>query len=73
MKGKSDLVTDERPRDANVIDLMERLRESLSQSGSGQAKKTVGTKARKACARAQTAAQGSRGSLTYGNLMKRWR
>jgi DNA end-binding protein Ku len=36
MKGKpADLVSDERPRDANVIDLMERLRRSLEASGRG--------------------------------------
>ena len=34
MKGKEPkLVSDERPRDSNVIDLMERLRESLGQVG----------------------------------------
>ncbi len=34
MKGKEpDLVVDERPRDSNVIDLMERLRQSLDKSG----------------------------------------
>ena len=41
MKGKEPhLVVDERPRDSNVIDLMERLRQSLGQSGGrGSAKK----------------------------------
>jgi non-homologous end joining protein Ku len=34
MKGKeAQLVIDERPRDSNVIDLMERLRQSLDKSG----------------------------------------
>lgn len=48
MKGKeAKLVTDERPRDSNVIDLMERLRASLGQSGNSRTKKTAGTKARK--------------------------
>jgi len=52
MKGKeAKLVTDERPRDANVIDLMERLRASLGQSGNGRIKKTARTKARKPAVR----------------------
>ena len=55
MKGKEpDLVMDERPRDANVIDLMERLRESLNQSGRRVgAKKAAGNKARKTPLRAR--------------------
>ena len=54
MKGKeAKLVTDERPRDSNVIDLMERLRASLGQSGNGRTKKTAGTKARKPVVRAR--------------------
>ena len=53
MKGKeARLVTDERPRDSNVIDLMERLRASL-QSGNGRTKKTARTKARKPAVRAR--------------------
>jgi DNA end-binding protein Ku len=37
MKGKEpDLVVDERPRDSNVIDLMERLRHSLDRSNGGR-------------------------------------
>ena len=31
---KADLVVDERPRDANVVDLMEKLRQSLESAGS---------------------------------------
>jgi len=54
MKGKeAKLVTDERPRDSNVIDLMERLRASLGQSGNGRIKKTARTKARKPVVRAR--------------------
>jgi DNA end-binding protein Ku len=55
MKGKKpDLVLDERPRDANVIDLMERLRQSLNQSGGRRsARKTVGNKVRKPSVRAR--------------------
>jgi DNA end-binding protein Ku len=46
MKGKrADLVSEERPRDSNVVDLMERLRRSLETSG-GQ--KKTGRGARKA-------------------------
>ena len=55
MKGKEpDLVVDERPRDANVIDLMERLRESLNQSGRRKgAKKAAGNKTRQTPLRAR--------------------
>ena len=54
MKGKeAKLVTDERPRDSNVIDLMERLRASLGQSGNGRIKKTARTKERKPAVRAR--------------------
>ena len=54
MKGKeAKLVADERPRDSNVIDLMERLRESLGQSGSGRAKKAAPSKAKKPAVRAR--------------------
>ena len=55
MKGKEpDLVVEERSRDSNVIDLMERLRQSLDQSGSRRgAKKVTGSKARKTPARAR--------------------
>jgi DNA end-binding protein Ku len=48
MKGKEpDLVVDERPRDSNVIDLMERLRQSLDESGGRAAKKNARTTNRK--------------------------
>jgi DNA end-binding protein Ku len=48
MKGKEpDLVVDERPRDSNVIDLMERLRQSLDKSGGRAAKKNARTTSRK--------------------------
>jgi DNA end-binding protein Ku len=48
MKGKEpQLVLDERPRDANVIDLMERLRQSLDQGGRGGARKAARAKGRK--------------------------
>jgi len=55
MKGKEpDLVVEERSRDSNVIDLMERLRQSLDQSGSRRgAKKVTRSKARKTPARAR--------------------
>jgi len=54
MKGKAPhLVVDERPRDSNVIDLMERLRQSLNQSGSRGARKSAPAKTRKAPARAR--------------------
>jgi len=56
MKGKeAKLVKDERPRDSNVIDLMERLRASLGQSGNGRIKikKTARTKTRKPAVRAR--------------------
>ena len=54
MKGKeAKLVSDERPRDVNVIDLMERLRQSLGQSGTGRAKKTTRSKSPKPVVRAR--------------------
>jgi len=54
MKGKEpDLVVEERSRDSNVIDLMERLRQSLDQSGGRSAKKVTRSKARKTSARAR--------------------
>jgi len=55
MKGKEpDLVVEERSRDSNVIDLMERLRQSLDQSGGRRgAKKVTRSKARKTSARAR--------------------
>ena len=56
MKGKEpDLVVDERPHDSNVIDLMERLRQSLGQPGGrGTSKKaTAGRKPRKTPVRAR--------------------
>ncbi len=55
MKGKeAKLVADERPRDSNVIDLMERLRDSLGQSGNGRTKKTaMRGKAKKTAIRAR--------------------
>ena len=52
LKGKEpDLIVDERPRDSNVIDLMERLRQSLNQSGGRGAKKSTRGKTRKTSAR----------------------
>jgi DNA end-binding protein Ku len=55
MKGKEpDLVVEERSRDSNVIDLMERLSQSLGQSGSRRgAKKVTRSKARKTAAPAR--------------------
>jgi len=55
MKGKEpDLVVEERSRDSNVIDLMERLRQSLDQSGGRRgSKKVTRSKARKTSARAR--------------------
>jgi DNA end-binding protein Ku len=55
MKGKEpDLVIDERPRDANVIDLMERLRQSLNQTGGRSGvKKSAKTKTTKTSGRAR--------------------
>ena len=55
MKGKEpDLVVEERSRDSNVIDLMERLRQSLDQSGGRRgAKKVTRSKPRKTSARAR--------------------
>ena len=54
LKGKEpDLIVDERPRDSNVVDLMERLRQSLNQSGGRGAKKSARGKARKASTRAR--------------------
>ena len=57
MKGKEpDLVVEERSRDSNVIDLMERLRQSLNQSGGRRgARKATQSKTRKAPARARKA------------------
>jgi DNA end-binding protein Ku len=57
MKGKEpDLVVEERSRDSNVIDLMERLRQSLNQSGGRRgARKATQSKTRKAPARARRA------------------
>jgi DNA end-binding protein Ku len=47
LKGKpADLVTDEHPRDSNVVDLMERLRRSLEKTGKG-ARSGSGKRARK--------------------------
>ena len=55
MKGKeAKLVADERPRDSNVIDLMERLRESLGQSAGGRTKKAAKSGARKPVVRARS-------------------
>jgi len=55
MKGKEpDLVVEERSRDSNVIDLMERLRQSLDQSGGRRGtKKVTRSKARKTSAHAR--------------------
>jgi DNA end-binding protein Ku len=54
MKGKEPkLVVDERPRNANVIDLMERLRQSLDRSGGRSAKKTARTATTRKTARAR--------------------
>ena len=55
MKGKEpDLVVEERSRNSNVIDLMERLRQSLDQSaGRHGAKKVTRSKAHKTSARAR--------------------
>ena len=54
MKGREpNLVVDERPRDAKVIDLMERLRQSLNQSGGRGAKKAARTSASRKTARAR--------------------
>jgi DNA end-binding protein Ku len=55
MKGKEpDLVVDERLRDSNVIDLMERLKQSLDQSGGRRgAKRVTRSKTRKPPARAR--------------------
>ncbi len=55
MKGKEpDLVVEERSRDSNVIDLMERLRQSLDQSGRRRgANKVTRSRARKTPARAR--------------------
>ncbi len=48
MKGKpADLVSDERPRDSNVVDLMERLRRSLEGAG-GRARTSKRAKAKRA-------------------------
>jgi len=49
MKGReAKLVMDERPHDSNVIDLMERLRQSLDQGGRGRARKSARARSRKA-------------------------
>ena len=54
MKGREPkLVLDERPRDAKVIDLMERLRQSLDKSGGRGAKKTARPSASRKTARAR--------------------
>jgi DNA end-binding protein Ku len=56
MKGKEpDLVVEERSRDSNVIDLMERLRQSLNQSGGRRSTKKAQSKTRKTPARARKA------------------
>jgi DNA end-binding protein Ku len=57
MKGKEpDLVVEERSRDSNVIDLMERLRQSLNQSGDRRGtRKATQAKTRKTPARARKA------------------
>jgi DNA end-binding protein Ku len=55
LKGKkADLVEEERPRDANVIDLMERLQQSLQASGRGAGK--AGTRTRRKAPRPRKAA-----------------
>src|SRR5262245_47187121 len=48
MKGKkADLVSEEPPRDAKVVDLMERLRQSLDASGKRGGRRTSGSSARR--------------------------
>jgi DNA end-binding protein Ku len=54
MKGKeAKLIVDERPRDSNVIDLMERLRQSLDKSNGRGTKKTVRASAKRKTVRAR--------------------
>lgn len=60
MKGKKPtLVSDEPPRDAKVVDLMERLRRSLDASGGGRGTRKPASRARKS-ARAKKGANGRR-------------
>jgi DNA end-binding protein Ku len=55
MKGKkADLVAEEQPRDAKVIDLMERLRQSLDASGGRGRRQAAAGRARTKTARSAT-------------------
>ena len=61
MKGKkADLVAEEPPRDAKVIDLMERLRQSLDASGKGGGKRAVASRSRTARRTAKRASRSAR-------------
>ena len=61
MKGKkADLVAAEPPRDAKVIDLMERLRQSLDASGKGGGRRAVASRSRTARRTAKRASRSAR-------------
>jgi DNA end-binding protein Ku len=69
MKGKSaDLVSEEPPRDAKVIDLMERLRQSLDASGN-----RGGRRAGASSARSRTAKRASRSARSRTRAAQRRR
>ena len=72
MKGKrADLVAEEPPRDAKVIDLMERLRQSLDASGGRGRRRTAASSARARTARASTRRPSSRASRSRARTQRR--
>jgi DNA end-binding protein Ku len=73
MKGKSaDLVSEEPPRDAKVIDLMERLRQSLDASGNRGGRRAGASSARSRTAR-RTAKRASRSARSRTRAAQRRR
>jgi DNA end-binding protein Ku len=73
MKGKkADLVAEEPPRDAKVIDLMERLRQSLDASGKGGGRRAVASSARSRTER-RTAKRASRSARPRARATQRRR
>jgi DNA end-binding protein Ku len=74
MKGKpADLVAEETPRDAKVIDLMERLRQSLDASGGRRKRRSAVSSARTRTARAAAKRASSRASRPRARAAQRRR
>jgi DNA end-binding protein Ku len=74
MKGKSaDLVAEEPPRDAKVIDLMERLRQSLDASGGRGRRRGAASSARARTPRASTRRSSSRAARPRARTAQRRR